>query len=187
MIGTAIGAGLLGILTWSLLEYAFHRWAAHGRGVWRSTPFGEEHTRHHVEGNYFAPTLRKVIAAVVIMAIVAPIAVAITTPVAGCSFASMLVLTYVAYEVLHRRLHTHAGGGAYGRWARHHHFYHHFVDARTNHGVTSPLWDIVFGTHRKSDTIHVPPRLCMSWLVDPRTGSVIEAYADTFVIGKSST
>jgi len=184
---TTIGAVVLGLLTWSLCEYVIHRWMAHGRGVWRSTPFNKEHTQHHAEGNYFAPAIRKAFAALLFMAIVAPIAVGITNPISGFTFASSLVFAYVAYEVFHRRLHTHASASRYGRWARRHHFHHHFVDARTNHGVTSPLWDIVFGTYRKSETIHVPRRLCMPWLVDPRTGSIIDAYADTFVLATKSS
>jgi sterol desaturase/sphingolipid hydroxylase (fatty acid hydroxylase superfamily) len=181
MIATTFAAGLLGMLTWSLLEYVIHRWIGHGRGLWRS----KEHTRHHAEGNYFAPALQKGFLALLFMAFVSPIAVTMTGPITGYTFASSLVITYIAYEIVHRRLHTHAGIGAYGRWARHHHFHHHFVDARTNHGVTSPLWDIVFGTYRKSGTISVPRRLCMSWLVDPRTGSVIASYANTFVLSKT--
>jgi hypothetical protein len=39
--------------------------------------------------------------------------------------------------------------GWYGRWARGHHFHHHFVDARVNYGVTSPVWDVVLRTRRR--------------------------------------
>ncbi len=186
MITTAIGASILGILTWSLLEYLIHRWVAHARGFWHATPFGQEHTRHHAEGDYFAPTSRKALAAIFIMALISPLAIVLTNVVPGAVFTASLVITYVAYEFLHRRLHTHMGNTAYGRWARHHHFHHHFVDPRTNHGVTSPLWDIVFGTYRKPKIIRVPARLRMSWLVDPHTGEVIEKYADTFVVGKTA-
>ncbi len=36
---------------------------------------------------------------------------------------------------------------------RRHHFHHHFVDGRANHGVTTPLWDFAFGTCQKPTTI----------------------------------
>jgi len=39
--------------------------------------------------------------------------------------------------------------GWYGRWAREHHFHHHFVDLRVNYGVTSGLWDVVLRTRRR--------------------------------------
>jgi sterol desaturase/sphingolipid hydroxylase (fatty acid hydroxylase superfamily) len=84
------------------------------------------------------------------------------------------------YEWLHRREHTHAGWGAYGRWARRHHFHHHFVDGRTNHGVTSPIWDVVFRTYQQpATTIAVPRKLVMSWLVD-ETHRIHPEHAATF-------
>lgn len=182
MLSTNVIAGLCGALTWSLLEYVIHRWMAHGRGFWRATPFGQEHTRHHAEGNYFAPSWKKAGTALLTMAFVAPLSIVLTNLVTGLVFASAFVFTYVAHEVHHRRIHTHASDSAYGRWARQHHLHHHFVDSRTNHGVTSPLWDFVFRTYRKPQTIPVPRRLCMKWLVDPRTGNVLDDYADMFVV-----
>ena len=82
-----------------------------------------------------------------------------------------------------RREHTHPGFGAYGRWARRHHFYHHFINAKMNHGVTTPIWDLVFGTYRKADVvIEVPSKLAMPWLKDPSTGKAREEFATSFVI-----
>jgi hypothetical protein len=89
---------------------------------------------------------------------------------------------YALYEILHRGEHTRAGIGPYGRWARRHHFHHHFVDGRSNHGVTSPVWDFVFGTYQRVGTIPVPRRLCMAWLRDPQTGDVRADQSDTFVL-----
>jgi len=186
-MGTSIAAGLLGVLSWSFLEYVIHRWMGHDRRFRRSA-FGVEHTRHHIEGDYFAPTWKKLIAAGITTLLLAPVAVAIAGTEIGLSYVAGLMLFYGAYEVLHRREHTHAGIGAYGRWARRHHFHHHFVDGRTNHGVTSPLWDLVFGTYRRPGTIKVPPKLCMAWLIDPKTGGVVEAHAGAFVLaGPAST
>ena len=88
----------------------------------------------------------------------------------GAAWIAGLLAFYGVYEVFHRREHTHAGVGRYGRWARAHHFHHHFVDPRSNHGVTSPLWDHVFGTYQATGVIPVPPRLAMAWLVDDAGG-----------------
>lgn len=89
---------------------------------------------------------------------------------------------YGVYELMHRRDHTHAGFTAYGRWLRRHHFRHHLVDARTNFGVTSPIWDVVFGTYRAPEQIAVPAKLVMPWLLDPATGAVRAEHADAFVL-----
>jgi sterol desaturase/sphingolipid hydroxylase (fatty acid hydroxylase superfamily) len=92
-------------------------------------------------------------------------------------FAVGFVGMYVAYEVVHRRLHTHRGVGAVGRYLRRHHFHHHFGNPRLNHGVTSPIWDVVFGTFQAPGVITVPEKLAMDWLVDPQTGDVHEDLA----------
>ena len=164
-----IVAALLGAFTWTLLEYLIHRWMGHDRRF-RKSPFGVEHVRHHIEGNYFAPTWKKLIAAA-LFAIVAGIpALALAGARGGLAYVGGLVVFYGIYEILHRREHTHAGFGWYGRWVRRHHFHHHFVDGRANHGVTSPLWDVVFGTYQRPTIIRVPSKLCMVWLRDPAGG-----------------
>jgi 4-hydroxysphinganine ceramide fatty acyl 2-hydroxylase len=175
------GSFALGVLTWSFLEYVIHRWVGHDKRF-RKSLFGGEHVRHHIEGNYFAPTWKKGIIAVVVAALLSPLAAWALGAGHGLAYVAGLMLSYGAYEVLHRREHTHPGLGAYGRWARRHHFYHHFEDAKVNHGVTSPLWDFVFGTYRRPGVIHVPARLCMSWLREPETGRVRPEHAAAYVI-----
>ena len=172
-----------GVLTWTLLEYLIHRWMGHDRRF-RRTPFGVEHIRHHIEGNYFAPTWKKLIAAAVIAIVVGLPAIALAGVVPGLAYVSGLISFYGVYEWQHRREHTHAGIGPYGRWARRHHFHHHFVDGRTNHGVTSPLWDLAFGTYATPTIIKVPAKLCMAWLIDPATGEVRAEHAVTYQLGR---
>jgi sterol desaturase/sphingolipid hydroxylase (fatty acid hydroxylase superfamily) len=175
---------LAGAFTWTFLEYVIHRWLGHDRRF-RGNPFGVEHVRHHVEGNYFAPSYKKLIAAMLAAVVIAiPAILAMGTPL-GLAFVAGLIGFYGVYEIMHRLEHVHGGFGPYGRWARKHHFVHHFVDAKTNHGVTSPLWDFVFGTYLKPDRITVPRKLAMQWLVDPKTGQVHDAWADTFVLASN--
>jgi sterol desaturase/sphingolipid hydroxylase (fatty acid hydroxylase superfamily) len=182
MITLAVAA-LLGALTWTLMEYCIHRWMGHDRRFRRSL-FGREHVRHHAEGDYFAPTSKKAIV-VAIVAVVFGAPAWLVAGAAGLAWTAGLLGLYIGYELLHRREHTHAGIGAYGRWARRHHFHHHFVDPHTNHGVTSPLWDLVFGTYRQPSTIPVPERLCMAWLRDPVTRDIHPRHAATFVLRPS--
>jgi sterol desaturase/sphingolipid hydroxylase (fatty acid hydroxylase superfamily) len=178
-----IAAAACGVLTWTLLEYLIHRWMGHGRRL-RGNPFGVEHTRHHAEGNYFAPTYKKLIVAAVVIAILSLPAIAIAGTAHGLAYVLGLVGFYGMYEVLHRREHTHPGIGAYGRWARRHHFHHHFVNNRSNHGVTTPIWDMVFGTLEQPTIIKVPRKLCMAWLLDPATNDVQAAHAATYQLAK---
>ena len=172
-------AAACGVLTWTLLEYVLHRWLGHDRRF-RRNPFGVEHIRHHVEGNYFAPSWKKLIAAVVFALVIAVPAILVAGTSLGLAYVGGLIGFYALYEWLHRREHTHAGIGPYGRFVRRHHFHHHFVDGRTNHGVTTPLWDLVFRTYDHPSVIRVPQKLCMAWLRDPSTGAIRAEHAGTY-------
>ena len=170
IIITFIAVGL-GAAAWTFLEYVLHRFLGHDRRTFPN-PFASEHTRHHSEGNYFAPTWKKALTALLAFAIVVTLATGAAGLLYGPVFAAAFVTMYATYEVIHRRVHTHPGFGAYGRYLRRHHFYHHFENPRKNHGVTSPFWDVVFGTLESPEQIGVPQRLAMRWLVDPDTGQV---------------
>lgn len=176
-----VGFFVGGAFTWTLAEYVIHRWAGHDKRF-RRNAFGREHIRHHIEGNYFSPTWKKVVLAVGLTALLSGPAALLLGPANGLAFVAGLMTFYGCYELLHRRDHTHPGIGAYGRWLRRHHFYHHFENARMNHGVTSPIWDLVFGTYRKPDVIHVPERLAMRWLRDPASGEVRREHRAVYVL-----
>jgi sterol desaturase/sphingolipid hydroxylase (fatty acid hydroxylase superfamily) len=188
-------AGIAGVLSWTFLEYVLHRFLGHDK---RTQPnfFSREHTRHHSEGNYFAPAWKKGAAALVTTAVVAPIAILLGGVAVGGTYTAGLMLMYLSYEWVHWRCHVHPGIGAYGRFIRRHHFSHHFTDPKKNHGVTTPIWDFVFGTFSPTGSptdsptgsrtgapagrIRVPRRLAMVWLVDPATGDVRERFSGAY-------
>jgi len=166
--GAAFAIGALG---WTFSEYCIHRWLGHDRRLLKN-PFGAEHQAHHGRGNYFAPWWKKAGAAVAATALLWLPATWIAGAVLGPLFVAGFVSFYLYYEVLHRLEHVHEGFTGYGRWARRHHFHHHFHDPSVNHGVTSPIWDVVFGTYVPTGVIRVPEKLAPFWLVDPQTGDV---------------
>lgn len=174
-------AALSGALTWTLLEYLIHRFLGHHPAL-RPNPFGTEHVRHHAEGDYFAPSWKKALAALATTAALWWPATRLAGLELGAAYLAGLMGFYAVYEWLHRREHTHAGVSAYGRWARRHHFAHHFADARFNHGVTTPLWDLVFRTWRPVEQVRVPRRFVMPWLKDPGTGEVRPEHQRSFVL-----
>ena len=162
---------VLGGVGWTLTEYWLHRELGHNPKLIKN-PFGDEHTAHHSRGNYFAPTWKKLLTAVAATTALMKPARWVTDEKVSAAFVGGFVGAYLYYETLHRLEHVHSGWGRYGRWARKHHFYHHFHNPKHNHGVTSPIWDIVFGTYSKADVIRVPEKLKMDWLCDKATGEV---------------
>ncbi len=170
---------LAGAFGWTFTEYALHAW--HGHRARGRNEFSRQHLKHHAQSGYFAPLDLKLRMAIPIG--LATLALAIWVgPLAIAAWAGFFG-AYTFYEVLHYRLHVATPIGAYGRWARRHHFFHHFGDARTNHGVTTPLWDVVFQTLAEPRPIQVPRKFVMPWLVDG-SGNVRPEHAGTFSLGR---
>jgi len=170
----------LGIATWSLMEYVIHRWAGHDKRL-TGNFFGVEHIAHHSRGHYFAPWWKKAATAIGAAVILAGPAILVAGVVHGVAWVAGTIGFYLYYELLHRLEHVNGGFTPYGRWARKHHFYHHFHDPSVNHGVTSPIWDHVFRTHVSVDRIRVPEKLMLPWLLD-ENGEVRPAYAADYEI-----
>lgn len=173
---------LAGIASWTFGEYALHNWLGHlGKG---RNAFSREHLAHHADSHYFTATRKKVRTAVAVIA-VATTALALAIGVANALFFSAgFSAMYTAYEVIHRRTHTHAPRGWYSRWARRHHFLHHYGSPKMNHGVTTPIWDIVFRTYEKPGRVRVPVKHAPAWLMDPDTGEVRPQYAADYEIAR---
>jgi len=180
---TMLLSGLAGAVTWLAAEYLIHRFVGHRPSS--MNPFAVEHRRHHSQGNYFAPNHVKAAAALPVIGVMLGLTT-LLMGAAGAVYTLGFALTYVGYEMAHRRLHTHAPVTAFQRWARVHHFHHHFGDVRSNHGVTSPVMDWVFGTAQKPGRIRVPRKLAMQWLVDPVTSQVRAEYANDYVLSGSA-
>lgn len=186
----SISAFALGAATWSFAEYALHRWSGHAPRAGRKQQtkglfdgdFGSEHQAHHADTRYFTPTPRKVKAALVVIPAIGALGSFVVGPGRAWSFALGLGATYAAYEITHRRTHTHAPTGPYSRWTRRHHLHHHFENPRSNHGVTSPVWDWVFGTLVEPGVIRVPERHAPRWLFDPASGGLDAKYAADYSI-----
>lgn len=167
-----------GALSWTLLEYWIHRELGHRR---TGNPFGVEHVRHHATTHYFAPSGKKACVAVPVIAGLAALLVWPLGVAPAGAFALGLGVMYLLYEVVHRRAHTHAPRGRYARWLRRHHFHHHFHAPATNHGVTSPVWDVVFGTLARPGVVRVPEKHAMTWLVG-EDGAVRPEHAGDYVV-----
>ena len=158
-------AASAGVTAWSLAEYVLHRFLGRDR---RTLPngFASEYPRHREEGDYFAPTWKKALVAMAAIPAVSAVATQGLGAALGTVFGASFVAMYVLYEWVHR--------------------HHHFGNPRANHGVTSPLWDLVFGTFETSARILVPERLRMRWLVDPQTGDVFRDLAASYELRRAS-
>ena len=168
-------AFLSGLGLWTLLEYVLHRFVFHERRLGKRASAG--HLEHHAKVDWFVPWRRKIAAAVGVLGGLCLVTVPLGGLAVGSSLAAGIVAGWLAYEALHRAIHVLPPRTAYGRWARRHHLHHHFVDPASNHGVSSPIWDLVFRTYAPVRTVRVPPRQAakLPWLlVDGRVAPGLE-------------
>ena len=162
----AIAFAIAGAVSWTLVEYLLHRFGAHERP--NKLHFREVHLKHHSKGNWFAPWTEKARLALVVGVVMGTISSILVGMVLGPSFTAGFLVMYLSYELIHRRIHTHPPRGWYSRLIRRHHLHHHFRNPKANHGVTSPVWDYVFGTAERVEEVRVPRRLAPFWLTDDR-------------------
>ncbi|MBV71743.1 MAG: hypothetical protein CMH52_10425 [Myxococcales bacterium] len=154
---------LLGCFAWTFIEYGMHHWNGHllkGR-----TRFSREHLKHHSQQDYFSPVWRKIAVALTVTGAVVLVGQSLIGLVGAFAFASGIIVGYGVYEFFHWSCHAQAPTSGYGRWIRRHHFAHHFSNPRYNHGLTSPIWDLVFRTYKKPGNIRVPRKRAMGWLI----------------------
>ena len=171
---------IFGAIAWSLCEYLLHRYVGHSKKVIGG--FTKEHRSHHIDGNHFMPLRKKIRMSLRLLIPLSVLTTFIMGDHIGVGFSSGFFLFFIAYEVLHKRAHTHPPMNGYGRWVRKHHFFHHFAAPHKNFGVTSPLWDLVFGTYTPVGCIRLPAKKAMSWLLDPQTQDVFSIYAQDYQI-----
>ncbi|MCU1454950.1 MAG: Fatty acid hydroxylase-like protein [Acidimicrobiales bacterium] len=174
----------LGVLLWSLVEYLLHRFAMHqlkGRGI-----MSREHLEHHVQASWgLSPIDVLSWAGLLVVGLAGwlPLGWWMAGRAAGIAFTAGWTAGYAAYEYLHASAHLHAPSGAYSGWLRRHHLHHHFGHPMVNHGVTTPLWDRLFGTLEAPTTVRIPRRLAPAWLLDPHGDVRPELRATYEVVG----
>jgi 4-hydroxysphinganine ceramide fatty acyl 2-hydroxylase len=184
MFTTTILFLILGAFTWSFTEYAMHNWYGHlakGRN-----DFSREHLAHHKAPNTFAPIWKKVLAASFVLSFFAPLSILAFGVLNGTTYSLSFIITYVLYEWLHIRTHTVAPGNPYTRHIYKHHLHHHFGSPKTNHGVTSLIWDRVFRTYQAPGKIRVPEKDVMLWLCD-ENGDIKANFRQDYVLIQSKT
>ena len=67
-------------------------------------------------------------------------------PAFGEAFFVGFVYGYLFYDGSHYAIHHFKLTSRWGKWVRRHHMLHHHQDNEGGFGVSTPLWDLVFGT-----------------------------------------
>lgn len=154
-VAGALAAG--GLLAWSLVEYACHRFVFHlapGTPARRRLQFllhGIHHEHPDDPTRLLMPPVPTVAAAAIVYG---ALRLALSPAWVDPFFASFLA-GYLAYDYTHLYLHRGRPRSRLGRYLRRHHLSHHFANPSARWGVTSPLWDWVFGSMGEGRAIPV--------------------------------
>ncbi|MGE5089462.1 MAG: sterol desaturase family protein [Candidatus Levyibacteriota bacterium] len=140
LLAFAAGLGL-----WTLLEYALHRYVLH-----HAPPFRRLHALHHAHPAALIGTPSWLSVALIGGLVFLPLLRELPADLANGATAGVM-LGYLWYVGVHHATHhRRARPGSYLYRAKQRHALHHHAARGCNFGVTTVLWDIVFGSARSS-------------------------------------
>ena len=143
-----------GVFSWSLIEYVLHRFIFHydaksrlGRKL-----LYQVHLSHHDN----PAATNRIFASLLLSAPIATaywlVALAITSSWAAASYLFIgMSAGYFFYEWLHFQCHHGKSRLRVFRFLRKYHLLHHYKTPELRFGVTSPLFDLIFGTFRVNE------------------------------------
>lgn len=138
---TWTAAAAAGVAAWTLIEYLLHRYVLH----W-APPLRQMHARHHASPNELIGTPSWVSVPLFGGLVLVPLLRSTEASIAYGATAG-LMLGYLWYVAVHHATHhRRARPGTYLHRAKLRHAVHHHAHEPCNFGVTTSLWDRVFGT-----------------------------------------
>ncbi|WP_266368605.1 sterol desaturase family protein [Tellurirhabdus rosea] len=139
-----------GMLVFSLIEYAVHRGVFH---MDTDTPAKAkiQYTFHGIHHEYPKDKTRLAMppaAAIIVGATLFGVTFLLLGEAAYAFFPGFLV-GYAGYLFVHFIVHAYQPPKNFFKWLWINHAVHHYKSTERNYGVSSPLWDYVFGTYMK--------------------------------------
>ena len=147
-LSTFIVLFVSGIAFWTLFEYFFHRFVFH------FTPEGEFQERmsflFHGVHHQYPNDKKRLVMPITLSLLIAVVLFVLYRALFGdwvWGFWSGFGLGYLAYDMTHYSIHHFRHSK--NRWLKRvwkSHIDHHYCDSSKGYGVSSPIWDWVFGT-----------------------------------------
>lgn len=139
---------IAGIFIWTFIEYLMHRFIFHFKtnGYWSNTIHYLFHGFHHKHPMDNQRLVFPPAATAVFCILFYNVAKIISTPSVAPALFGGGLLGYVMYDCTHYYLHHGQPSKGSMRNLKRYHLNHHFKIQNKGYGVTSSLWDNMFGT-----------------------------------------
>jgi len=146
-LGATAGLFALGVLIWTLVEYTMHRWVFHyePRSRWGKQLHFLLHGVHHDYPKDASRLVMPPIVSIPLALFFCGLFFVVFGRVAPAAFAGFLC-GYLFYDMVHYATHHFSMKRGMWLWLKKCHMRHHYDDDHVGYGVSSPLWDYVFGT-----------------------------------------
>lgn len=149
-------AGLLaagGLAAWTLTEYVMHRLVFHfrPRSAWQRWLFFMIHGVHHDYPNDSRRLVMPPLVSLPLASFFFGLFWLLLGPRHMPAFFAAFLVGYLCYDTLHFAIHHWAPRGALLQFIKRHHLRHHYLFGNRNYGVSTPIWDVVFGTLGKKN------------------------------------
>jgi cyclopropane-fatty-acyl-phospholipid synthase len=141
----------LGLVSWTLIEYALHRFVMHGL-----QPFSQWHAEHHQRPKALicTPTIMSMMLIAVLVFL--PSLVFFGNLQQAWALTLGVIIGYLYYSVMHHAIHYWRTDNAWLKQRKRWHVLHHSnIEQPACFGVTSGFWDHVFKSALRRKNINV--------------------------------
>jgi sterol desaturase/sphingolipid hydroxylase (fatty acid hydroxylase superfamily) len=149
-VGVLANAGLFfgGLVAWSLTEYWLHRLFFHWKpeGRWGERMHFLVHGVHHTWPRDKYRLVMPPAVSISLFVVFGALFYVLLGSHWVWAFHAGFTIGYMTYDMTHYYVHHYRPKTEYGRRLKKHHMLHHFRDDTVRFGVSSMVWDVVFGT-----------------------------------------
>jgi sterol desaturase/sphingolipid hydroxylase (fatty acid hydroxylase superfamily) len=146
-------AFIVGVFLWSFSEYTLHRFLFHYEPKTEKAKriFFLFHGVHHAQPQCKTRLVMPPVVSIPMSLIMYAIMYALFALVLGLPHwvgpvLSGFIVGYLFYDLTHYATHHFAMREGMWKWLKRYHMQHHYKTPNQRYGVSSPLWDFVFGT-----------------------------------------
>ncbi len=143
-----------GLVAWSLGEYLVHRFVFHFRARSRVSKYLVYlfHGIHHDDPNDRTRLVMPPAGAILILGLIYGVFWTFVPHPWIEPFFGFFIVGYLCYDYTHYAIHFWPMPGRIAGFLKRNHLLHHFQEQHARFGVSSPIWDFVFGTCGKLAT-----------------------------------